>query len=164
MTKNMLWGHYVTIVPIASFVNYVTRIVPVRKVRKSQTVTCASIANIVAFAVFVTQFALQGELSMLWVQLFTALFHLLTKKQKKKSTMTSNQPGNGSRNTSDDFFKDTQDCKNVDTSKSVCSEWWDLAALCLHIYIYIYINMITPLAGSEWWKQSTLSSMKRTIT
>ena len=65
-----------------------------------------------------------------------ALFHLLTKKQKKKSTMTSNQPGNGSRNTSDDFFKDTQDCKNVDTSKSVYSEWWDLAALCLHIYIW----------------------------
>ena len=51
-----------------------------------------------------------------------ALFHHLTKKQKKKSTMTSNQPGNGSRNTSDDFFKDTQDCKNVDTSKSVYSE------------------------------------------
>ena len=69
-----------------------------------------------------------------------ALFHLLTKKQKKKSTMTSNQPGNGSRNTSNDFLKIHQIAKMLTLQKvsTVNDETLQLSAY-LYINIYIYI-------------------------
>ena len=62
--------------------------------------------------------------------------------------MTSNQPGNGSRNTSDDFLKIHQIAKMLTLQKvsTVNDETLQLSA---YIYIYIYIYMITPLAGSE---------------